>query len=122
VRHLLLTLATMTALTFAGGCATRPTPEPVATAAPTTRPPPVAAAALAFTPRVALDGPVVDLSREGRGETAFLGYDAGSVSYLYVRQDDRLRGGTGGFGYGYGGPPSRFERRAITETFATRVR
>ncbi len=76
---------------------------------------PPSTAALAFTPPVVRDTPPVDLSRDGRDLSAYVGYDQGSVSYLYVRQDDRQGDGTW-----YS--PTRFERRAISTTYARRVR
>jgi hypothetical protein len=84
------------------------------------------AAALVFTPPVVRQEPPLNLSREGRATEAFVGYDQGTVEYLYVRTDDRQRSGDGWnrtFGWGSsGGYGDRYERRAVSERFGVRYR
>ena len=86
----------------------------------------VPAAALVFTPPVVRQEQPLDLSREGRATEAFVGYDQGTVEYLYVRTDDRQRSGDGWdrtFGWGsHGGYGDRYERRAVTERVGVRYR
>jgi hypothetical protein len=89
------------------GCASKPTfverPMP-----PT--------AALAFTPPIVLhDEQSIDLRRDGREPSAYVGYDQQTVSYLWVRTDDRIGDGTW-----YN--PTRFQRRAVSTTVSQRVR
>jgi hypothetical protein len=86
----------------------------------------VPAAALVFTPPVVRQEQPLDLSREGRATEAFVGYDQGTVEYLYVRTDDRQRSGDGwnrSSGWGSsGGYGDRYERRAVTERVGVRYR
>jgi hypothetical protein len=86
----------------------------------------VPAAALVFTPPMVRQEQPLDLSREGRATEAFVGYDQGTVEYLYVRTDDRQRSGDGwnrSWGWGsYGGHGDRYERRAVTERVGVRYR
>jgi hypothetical protein len=84
------------------------------------------AGALVFTPPVVRQEQPLDLSRAGRATEAFVGYDQGTVEYLYVRTDDRQRSGDGWnrtFGWGSsGGYGDRYERRAISERVGVRYR
>ncbi len=76
---------------------------------------PSPAAALAFTPPVALYAPPIDLTRDGRSHAAYLGYELQTLDTVWVRQDDQLRDNRWGNN-------SRFERRAISTRVQTRVR
>src|SRR5204863_4846649 len=62
-------------------------------------------AALVFDPPVSMNEPTVELDREPRQASAFVGYEELSTTFFYVRNDDRWR--TDGL--------DRFERRAISE-------
>jgi hypothetical protein len=79
------------------------------------------AAALVFAPPVAYDAPELDLSRDDRRPSAFMGYPEGVTEFFYVRWDDRQAGGDSGgcWGsssvWGGGGSHDRYERRAISE-------
>ena len=83
---------------------------------PASRP---AAAALAFSPPLIQDEPALELSRDLRQPSAFVGYPEGVAEFFYVRWDDRQEGG-GAWGSGSGGSSGsgfhdRYERRAISE-------
>jgi hypothetical protein len=65
------------------------------------------AAALAFDPPVTANEPPVDLSREGRETTAFVGYQDAVTTYSYTRSDDWF-----GFVSDSG---LLFQRRAVSE-------
>jgi hypothetical protein len=71
------------------------------------------AAALVFAPPVVAPGGDLDLSRESREPTAFLGYEDLIKEYIYVRTDDRWCGD---------GKGDRYERDAITEKIGTLTR
>ena len=77
------------------------------------------AAALAFSPPLLQEVPPLELSRDDRQPSAFVGYPEGVAEFFYVRWDDRQTGGDGsGFGFrgGFGsGSRDRYERRAISE-------
>ena len=83
---------------------------------PATRP----ASALVFSPPLVQDAPVLELSRDERRPSAFVGYPEGVTEFFYLRWDDRQAGGDhwgswgshGGSGWGAG---DRYERRAISE-------
>jgi len=65
------------------------------------------ASALAFPPPVVVDAVTPDLSRAGRGEAAYVGFDEVITTHFYLRHDDRqVIQGSG---------PDRYERRAISE-------
>lgn len=49
----------------------------------------VASSALVFDPPLTLSEPRLDLSRQLRGEAAFAGFEDSTVTYFYVRTDDR---------------------------------
>ena len=70
------------------------------------------AAALAFTPPIALNEPPLELSRDMRERTAFVGYDELIRSYIYVRTDD---------GFSADGT-DRYDRRAIIEKVGSSTR
>jgi hypothetical protein len=76
---------------LATGCAHIPkTGNPVVYTPPIYTP--ATAAALAFDPPITLAGPMVDLSREGRENQAFVGYEQMTVESSYVYQRDQQRG------------------------------
>ena len=112
VRHVLLILL---GFSVAGGCAQ--SHRPVASEEPddafATARPAAAAAALVFDPPVLADVPAPDLTRDGRGPEAFIGYAEGVTEYFYLRWDDRQS--NWGNGSGHGGGDNRYERRAISE-------
>lgn len=66
------------------------------------------AAALVFPPALAADTPALDLSRDARGPSAFLGFQDLTVTHFFLWMDDRQ------LNYG---PDNhdRFERQAITQ-------
>jgi hypothetical protein len=83
-------------------------------------PAPRPAAALAFSPPLLQDEPALELSRDLRQPSAFVGYPEGVAEFFYVRWDDRQAGGDGwGSGGSWGssgsGSRDRYERRAISE-------
>ena len=71
------------------------------------------AAALVFAPPVVEAGGDLDLSRESREPSAFVGYEDLIREYIYVRTDDRYTGD---------GKGDRYERDAITEKIGTLTR
>jgi hypothetical protein len=84
--------ATLILLSLTVGCAAQsPAPETVATG----RRPVVsgyadsAASALVFDVPLASRGPALDLSREDRQASAFIGYETGVATSFYLRSDDR---------------------------------
>ena len=78
------------------------------------------AAALVFSPPLLQDTPPLELARDERQPSAFMGYPEGVTEFFYLRWDDRQIGGEGsgsgfhnsGSGFGSG---DRYERRAISE-------
>jgi len=78
-----------------------------------------AASALVFSPPVSQDLPALELSRDERQPSAFVGYPEGVAEFFYVRWDDRQVGGGGSFGHhsgsGGSGYHDRYERRAVSE-------
>ncbi len=85
----------------------------------------VQASALCFDPPVAQNNDPIDLDRDSRAASAFLGYDGPTVEHVYIFTDDRQVGGLGSDAYGscnsYGSG-DRYERRAFIERTGTRVR
>jgi hypothetical protein len=71
------------------------------------------AAALVFAPPVVAPGGDLDLSRDPREPSAFLGYEDLIKEYIYVRTDDRWTGD---------GKGDRYERDAISEKIGTLTR
>jgi hypothetical protein len=71
------------------------------------------AAALVFAPPVVPPEGDLDLSRESREPTAFLGYEDLIKEYIYVHTDDRWTGD---------GKGDRYERDAITDKIGTLTR
>lgn len=69
--------------------------------------------ALVFAPPIAPADGELDLSREPREATAFLGYEDLIREYIYVRTDDRWSGD---------GRNDNYERRAISEKIGTLTR
>lgn len=85
------------------GCAAKPAPQ---AAVPATQPrfEEAASSALVFEPRVASGEPELALSRSGRAQEAFVGFDSITTTYQYLRYDDQMGQGTG----------DRYQRRAIS--------
>lgn len=109
-------MSLLAATLLAGGCASV---TPVAVESQPVPPPserPAVASALVFTPRPALYGPAVDLSRDGRERAAYVGYELGTITSVYVRQDDDVRN------FGRGDDNSFFRRRAISTRISTQTR
>jgi hypothetical protein len=78
------------------------------------------AAALVFASPMTEDAPPLDLSRDDRQPSAFVGYPEGVVEFFSVHWMDRQAGGSGGgwggssgsgWGSGYG---DRYERCAVS--------
>jgi hypothetical protein len=72
------------------------------------------ASSLAFDPPVIADEPALELSRAGRGTTAFVGFEEVITTHFYLRTDDHQRF--------YDRDGGHFDRRAVSETFGTRYR
>jgi hypothetical protein len=83
------TATLIVAAALIGGCASKPVlvdqPLPQTHTTTTT----TASAALAFDPPVTMSEPQLDLSRSTRGAAAFAGFEDSTVTYFYVRTDDR---------------------------------
>ena len=73
------------------------------------------AAALVYTPPMAVGENELDMSREGRGLYAMGGVETTIIDTTYVYQDDRQR-------YDKWGDWSRFERRAVSTSVTVRQR
>ena len=78
------------------------------------------ASALVFSPPLAQDMPPLELSRDLRQPSAFVGYPESVAEFFYLRWDDSQTGGDGtgvGFGFRGGGfgNRDRYERRAVSE-------
>lgn len=71
------------------------------------------AGALAFDPPIAQGNPRLNLSRNPRQPSAFVGFDQTVTTFFYVRSDDRQT--ENHFN-------DRFERRAVSEQFGTSYR
>jgi hypothetical protein len=91
------------------GCAASHRPSPRAQKPFTDEP---AAAALVFTPPIALYGPQVFLDRQARENGAFVGFEDLTATFSYIRTDDRQT--TDG--------SDRTIRRSITERIGTTYR
>ena len=65
------------------GCAAQPKPVISQTDAP------IASSALAFDPPVTMNVTPLDLSRDTRGEAAFVGFEDSSITYFDQYSDDR---------------------------------
>lgn len=91
---------------FLSGCASKPAAPPVA------QTPQIydeaISAALVYDPPAIANQPPLDLSREGRSQSAFAGFDELITTFYYLRQDDDQQS----FGKCRN---DRFERQAITE-------
>ena len=109
-----LPLLILSGLLFAG-CASQPAqivvinaPPPV----PTAKAPiydEAVSAALVFPPPITQDGPRLDLSREGRDQAAFAGFEDVITTFYYMRQDDYQSS------YGHHHNNDQFQREAISE-------
>ena len=75
----------------------------------------IEASALVFDPPIAANEPPLDLARDVRERTAFVGYDQLTTTFFYVRSDDKQR--FDNFNTG-----DRFERRAVSERFGVSFR
>ena len=79
------------------------------------------AAALVFSSPLVQDAPPLELARDARQPSAFMGYPESVAEFFYLRWDDRQIGGEGASGFGFRGGGSgfgsgdRYERRAISE-------
>ena len=79
------------------------------------------AAALVFSPPLVQDAPPLELARDPRQPSAFMGYPESVAEFFYLRWDDRQVGGEGRSGFGFRGggdgfgSGDRYERRAISE-------
>src|SRR5580698_2400123 len=77
----------MIGVSLVAGCASHPVPpdttQPVSTLVPG------AASALAFDPPLTLHQRPLELSRAGRGEAAFAGYEDSTTTYFDIWTDDR---------------------------------
>jgi len=97
-----------------GGCASQtssvvPVQQPVVYSAEN-------ASALAFDPPVLAGTPRLDLSRDGRGPSAFEGFDEGSTTYYFLQTSDYYSD-FGGGRFGRGGNPDYYQRNAVSETY-----
>jgi hypothetical protein len=97
------------------------------TASKINRYPTRASSALAFSAPISRSNPALDLYRDQRQPGAFVGYESTTVSYRWVRTDDRQSHGPwyGGWGNAYGSGSwhgDRFDRRAVTVEESVRVR
>jgi hypothetical protein len=72
------------------------------------------ASALAFDPPIVANAVTPNLSRVGRGEAAYVGYDEPITTFFYLRTDDRQ--------VFQGDSNSRYERRATSERFGVSYR
>lgn len=91
------------------GCDSTPkTGNPVAELPPRLPLLPVTAAALAFDPPVALAGPLPSLSRDGRQNAAFVGYESQITDTYFLSQRDQQRFD------GRGESHNQFDRTAYT--------
>ena len=112
-------IATILALSALIGCAAKPQAVRHASA-PLTRgalvyEDAIAVSALVFDPPIASNEAPLDLSRDVRERTAFVGYDQLTTTFFYVRSDDKQR--FDNFNTG-----DRFERRAVSERFGVSFR
>ena len=90
------------------GCASKPAP-PVAATAPSPIYDDAVAAALVYDTPVIVNSPRLEVSREGRGPSAYAGFEDITTTFYYLRIDDRQLNTNGGVNN------DRFERQAITE-------
>jgi len=78
-------------------------------------------AALVFSPPLIQDAPPLELARDDRQPSAFMGYPEAVTEFFYLRWDDSQVGGAGTWGSGFNSGGSgfgwgdRYERRAISE-------
>src|SRR4051812_24005658 len=108
MRSLLLILSSVLVI----GCQSRPEPVISDRREPVFQP---GAAALVYTPPVAMAESELDLSRDGRGVYAMGGVETTIIDTSFVYQDDRQR-------YDKWGDWSRFERRAVSTSVTVRQR
>ena len=97
------------------GCASQP--AGVAPAQQARSYSPASASALAFDPPVLAGTPRLDLSRDGRGPSAFAGFDNGSTTYFFLETDDWYSDSAGGGWHGRGGNPDDYQRRSVSTMF-----
>lgn len=91
------------------GCASQPA-QPAAVTAPPPEPvyDDAVAAALVYEPPVMVDQPRLEIPRENRAQSAYVGFEELTATYYYLWQDDRQ------LNYGNSNHHDRFERRAIS--------
>ncbi|MBV8779888.1 MAG: hypothetical protein JO353_00690 [Phycisphaerae bacterium] len=99
-------------LAFAGGCATQHHAPEAANTQPTRDECDPPAVALAFDPPITIDQGELALDRESREPRAFVGYDEPTITYSYLRVDDRMDGTGRG----------RYDREAVAERIGVSTR
>ena len=86
----------------------------------------LSASALVFDPPVAAGLPALELSRDLRQPSAFVGFDGPITTYYWIHTDDCQYSTWGGGGGGGGGLGSflgdQYERRAVIDTTGVRYR
>ena len=106
-------------LTIAG-CATKPPPAPPVA---TPEPPPVyqelTASALVFEHPIILNQPPLELSRDLRQPSAFIGYDGPITTYYWIHTDDWQ---DNSWCDPNGSVGDRYQRRALIDTAGVRYR
>ena len=82
------------------------------------------ATALVFDPPVLAGIERLDLSRDGRGPSAFEGFDQGTTTYYFLRSDDWYSDFAGSMGNerNRGSNPDNYSRQAISETYGITYR
>ena len=81
------------------------------------------AAVLAFDPPALAGMPQLDLSRDDRGASAFLGYEDATTTYYSLTTNDWYSDFTGGGGrLGRGFNPDYYQRQAIAQTSGIIIR
>jgi hypothetical protein len=121
------------------GCASehKPAKECCPATQPTTRPlvdvvtyEPAIAHPLAFDPSIVRGQAPIDLARESRSPSAFVGYEDGIASYFYIRVDDSQSYDNSNFGNNSSSGSNRnrgmdnstYQRRTVIETAGVRYR
>jgi hypothetical protein len=93
---------------FTVGCASKQT-QPLAVAPPPAAPiyDDAVAAALVYEPPMVANAPAIEITREGRAQAAYAGFDDVITTFYFLQVDDRQQS--------YNGyRRDRFERQAIT--------
>jgi len=89
------------------GCASKQA-QPVASAPVAPIYDDAVAAALVYDPPVVAESPRIDVSRDGRSQTAYFGFEELTTTFYYLRIDDHQQA------FGSGLNCDRFDRQAIT--------